>query len=119
MEMKRIGVVSSVAWLAVALSYAPPADALVFANYTGSYAACASSYTTSPGTFTCTGGGQTYNYSYRQMIKLAGSNCNTGVCSSDGYVNADVVYSVGRKPVTVNTGCTNGVFVLALGSCAC
>jgi hypothetical protein len=104
---------AGLAWGALAISTAAPANALAGSFYTGDYAHCSSSVSAEVFETPC------LTFSYTQSAKLLAHSCGSGFCSGSGILRTDIPYSLGRKTATLLYRCGSGHYIHELGDCAC
>jgi hypothetical protein len=125
-------VCTGVAWAALLVASAAPADATAVSMQQGNYAACSANYNTGTSYFPSQcGGGRleptdpsvdmgAVNTFYVQTIKMVGAACNGGGCNyEDGVVYTDMIYPTGRKVVEGADPLCSGYTAYQLGTCAC
>jgi hypothetical protein len=115
MNKKHLILAACIAWAAVAVSSASPANAMMLTNQVGNYATCATPYVT--GAPPNCGDGRAWNYA--QTIRLVSTTCSSSSCSATGSVWVESLYSVGRKVVSLEGECGYKYHVYAAGSCLC
>jgi hypothetical protein len=107
--------VPCIAWAALAISSATPADALALSKVGGaSYANCsaASEY------FSFTN--CSIDFQISQRIKMVGDPCNGGNCDNDeGGILVEFVYEPSRKVAQELEECSLYGHLYALDSCSC
>jgi hypothetical protein len=119
-----IKLIACLAWASVAVSSASPADASAITTQVGTFAACASQYTSTIQNHCPYVDAQEvfygYQTAYKQQIKFVNTSCNTGGCTQDATdVYVDARYPVGRKVVTGSGPLCGAKYIYDLGSCEC
>ena len=116
------------AWAAVLVANAAPAEALIITDQTFQpYAACSNNIwaqTVGHCFVEHTLDDDIYEVytGYKQLIKLVSEGCNWRNCSQmDPMVFTEFVYGTGRKAVSAagSLPCDESMYMYALGSCAC
>jgi hypothetical protein len=122
MNTKLFTAGACIAWAAVAVSSAAPANARAASMQSADYAACSNHYESASSSYACSGG--EYEFTYYQEIHFVTTRCNsaTGCVPNLGSTYTDQVYTTGRKIVSLmDSGC--GMFgatsIYGLGTCAC
>jgi hypothetical protein len=119
-----IKLIACLAWASVAVSSANPANASAITTQVGTFAACASQYSSTI-QYHCPYSDASeifyeYQTAYKQKIKFVSSTCNTGGCVQDANdVSVDARYPVGRKVVTGSSPLCGLKYLYELGDCAC